>query len=130
MRHSWPEDTQCTRVVLEVEDNVCAVCGAALHLCDHRRHRIFTLQGPVEVVCTLAPCSDRHGAAHAKTRALQDRWRNDQARDSSERTIFANKGQACLRSSLDISCRRGSDGHPHDRPCDPAQGQKGSKSHA
>jgi hypothetical protein len=69
MRHSWPEDTQCTRVVLEVEDNVCAVCGAALHLCDHRRHRIFTLQGPVEVVCTLAPCSDRHGAAHAKTRS-------------------------------------------------------------
>src|SRR2546426_10972836 len=48
---SWPEDTQFTRVVLEVEDNVCAVCGAALHLCDHRRHRIFTLQGPVEVVC-------------------------------------------------------------------------------
>ena len=47
MRHSWPEDTQFTRVVLEVEDNVCTVCGAALHICDHRRHRIFTLQGPV-----------------------------------------------------------------------------------
>ena len=51
MRPRWPEDTQCTQVVLEVEDNVCAVCGAALHICDHRRHRIFTLQGPVEVVC-------------------------------------------------------------------------------
>ena len=35
-------------------------------------------------------------------RALQDGWRNDQARDCSERTIFANKGQACLRASLDI----------------------------
>ena len=69
MRHSWPEDTQFTRVVLEVEDNVCAVCGAALHICDHRRHRIFTLQGPVEVVCKLAHCSDRHCAAHAKTRS-------------------------------------------------------------
>jgi hypothetical protein len=57
-------------------------------------------------------------------RALQDRWRNDQTRDGSERTIFANKGQACLRSSLDISCRRGSDGPPHDRPCDPAQGKQ------
>ena len=54
MRHRWPEDTRFTRVVLEVEDNVCAVCGAALHICDHRRHRIFTLQGPVEVVCKLA----------------------------------------------------------------------------
>ena len=69
MRHSWPEDTQFTRVVLEVEDNVCTVCGAALHICDHRRHRIFTLQGPVEVVCKLAHCSDRQCAAHAKTRS-------------------------------------------------------------
>jgi len=56
-------------VVLEVEDNVCTVCGAALHICDHRRHRIFTLQGPVEVVCKLAHCSDRQCAAHAKTRS-------------------------------------------------------------
>src|SRR6266403_6357998 len=69
MRHRWPEDTQFTRVVLEVEDNVCAVCGAALHICDHRRHRIFTLQGPVEVVCKLAHCSDLQCAAHAKTRS-------------------------------------------------------------
>ena len=69
MRHRWPEDTRFTRVVLEVEDNVCAVCGAALHICDHRRHRIFTLQGPVEVVCKLAHCSDRQCAAPAKTRS-------------------------------------------------------------
>ena len=67
MRHRWPEDTRFTRVVLEVEDNVCAVCGGALHICDHRRHRIFTLQGPVEVVCKLAHCSDRQCAARAKT---------------------------------------------------------------
>jgi hypothetical protein len=69
MRHRWPEDTRFRRLVLEVEDNVCAVCGAALHICDHRRHRIFTLQGPVEVVCKLVHCSDRHCAAHAKTRS-------------------------------------------------------------
>src|SRR5262244_2370494 len=69
MRHCWPEDTRFTRVVLEVEDKVCAVCGGALHICDHRRHRIFTLQGPVEVVCKLAHCSDRQCAARAKTRS-------------------------------------------------------------
>ncbi len=67
MRHRWPEDTRFTRLVLEVEDNVCAVCGGALHICDHRRHRIFTLHGPVEVVCKLAHCSDRQCAARAKT---------------------------------------------------------------
>src|SRR5262249_27396407 len=69
MRHSWPEDTQFTRVVLEVEDHVCAVCGAALPSCDHRRHRLFTLQGPGEVVCKLAHCADRQCAAPAKTRS-------------------------------------------------------------
>lgn len=67
MRHRWPEDTRFTRVVLEVEDKVCAVCGGALHICDHRRHRIFTLQGPMEMVCKLAHCSDRQCAARAKT---------------------------------------------------------------
>jgi hypothetical protein len=69
MRHRWPEGIRFTRVVLEVEDNVCGVCGGALHICDHRRHRIFTLQGPVEVVCKLAHCSDRQCAARAKTRS-------------------------------------------------------------
>jgi hypothetical protein len=69
MRHRWPEDTRCTRVVLEVEDNVCAVCGGVLHICAHRRHRICTLQGPVEVVCQVAHCSDRQCAAHATTRS-------------------------------------------------------------
>ena len=66
MRHRWPEDTRFTRLVLEVEDKVCAVCGGVLHICDHRRHRIFTLQGPVEVVCKLAHCSDLQCAARAK----------------------------------------------------------------
>src|SRR4029077_4405827 len=69
MRHRWPEDTRFTRVVLEVEDTVCAVCGGVAHVCDHRRRRIFTLQGPVEMVCKLAHCSDRHCAAHTKTRS-------------------------------------------------------------
>jgi hypothetical protein len=69
MRHRWSEDIRFTRVVLEVEDNVCGVCGGTLHICDHRRHRIFTLQGPVEVVCKLAHCSDRQCAARAKTRS-------------------------------------------------------------
>jgi hypothetical protein len=69
MRHRWPEDTRFTRLVLEVEDKVGAVCGGALHICDHRRHRIFTLQGPVEVVCKLAHCSDLQCAARAKTRS-------------------------------------------------------------
>jgi len=67
MRHRWSPDTEFTRLVLDVEDEACARCGQALHVCDHRRHRIFTLQGPVELVCKLAHCCDRGCAGHAKT---------------------------------------------------------------
>jgi hypothetical protein len=67
MRHRWPNDTPFTRLVLEVEEEVCAVCGRPLHVCDHRRHRIFTLQGPLELLCKLAHCGDRGCAGHAKT---------------------------------------------------------------
>ena len=67
MRHRWSEDTSFTRLVLKVEDEACSMCGQPLHVCDHRRHRIFTLQGPVELVCKLAHCRDRGCAGHAKT---------------------------------------------------------------
>jgi len=67
MRYRWPQGTLFTRLVLDVEDEVCATCGRPLHVCDHRRHRIFTLQGPVELVCKLAHCCDRECAANART---------------------------------------------------------------
>jgi hypothetical protein len=67
MRHRWPADTSFSKVVLEVEEEVCATCGQSLHVCDHRRHRIFTLQGPVELLCKLAHCCDRNCASRSKT---------------------------------------------------------------
>jgi hypothetical protein len=67
MRYRWPENTCFTRLVLDVEDRVCTQCGGSLHICDHRQHRIFTLQGPVEMVCKLVQCPDRHCTGHAKT---------------------------------------------------------------
>src|SRR5215831_7384307 len=84
MRPHWPEDTQFTQVVLEVEDNVCAVCGAALHICDHRRHRIFTLQGPVEVVCKLAHCSDRQWSVPQIRSELADTYQISLSADAVE----------------------------------------------
>src|ERR1700736_5612427 len=59
MRPPWPEDTAFRRLVLDVETDHCEHCGAVLHVCDHRFHRIHTLEGPLELVCRLAHCSDR-----------------------------------------------------------------------
>ncbi len=67
MRYRWPEDTQFTRVVLSVEQEVCSVCQRHLHVCDHRFHPILSLQGPLQLVCKLAHCPDSGCPAHRHT---------------------------------------------------------------
>src|SRR5215475_12843604 len=67
MRYRWPADTPFTRRVLTVEQEACALCHHALHVCDHRFHRIFTLDGPVEIVAKLARCPDPACPAHHQT---------------------------------------------------------------
>src|SRR5262249_15368407 len=58
MRFRWARDTTFRRVVLDVEQDRCAHCGSRLYICDHRIRRIYTLQGPLELCCRLAHCSD------------------------------------------------------------------------
>jgi hypothetical protein len=58
MRFRWPKDTPFHREIVDVDQDACWHCGRRLHVCDHRIHRIFTLKGPVELVCRLAHCSD------------------------------------------------------------------------
>lgn len=58
MRFRWPEDTVFERLVLDVEQESCAWCGRRLRICDHRFHRIFTLEHPLELCCRLVHCSD------------------------------------------------------------------------
>jgi hypothetical protein len=67
MRFSWPADTVFTRHVLNVEANPCELCLRSLHVCDHRFHRVFSLQGPLELVCKLAHCPDPACPAHCYT---------------------------------------------------------------
>jgi|SRR5262245_19223173 len=67
MRFRWPEDTVFRRLVLDVEDDACGQCGRRLHICDHRFHRVYTLQGPLELCCRLAHCSDRACPARSRT---------------------------------------------------------------
>jgi hypothetical protein len=69
MPYCWPEDTVFTRLELEVEDRSCPVCGRLGKVCDHRHRRLFTLQGPVQVVSRLVHCPDKACAGHAHTRS-------------------------------------------------------------
>jgi hypothetical protein len=67
MRYRWPDDTFFTQEILTVEQEACSTCQRALTICDHRFHRIFTLNGPTEIVCKLAHCPDRCCPAHCHT---------------------------------------------------------------
>jgi hypothetical protein len=67
MRYRWPVDTAFRRHVLTVEQEACDCCQRPLHVCDHRFHRIFTLEGPVELVCKLAHCPAQACPGHAHT---------------------------------------------------------------
>jgi hypothetical protein len=67
MPYRWPEDTQFTRIALAVEEPWCRTCGGALTIGDHRHHRVFTLKGPLHLVCKLAHCPTRACPAHPQT---------------------------------------------------------------
>src|SRR5260370_366304 len=71
MRFRWPTDTVFNRVILKVEQECCSLCCRRLYVCDHRPHRIFTLQGPVELLCKLAHCPGASCAVHSKTLSPQ-----------------------------------------------------------
>ena len=67
MAYRWPAETVFTRLALTVEEPWCRTCGGALTICDHRHHRVCTLNGPVHLVCKLAHCPARACPAHTQT---------------------------------------------------------------
>jgi hypothetical protein len=69
MRYCWPAETVFRQEILTVEQETCTLCQRLLSICDHRFHRIFTLNGPVEIVCKLAHCPDPDCPDHRHTKS-------------------------------------------------------------
>jgi hypothetical protein len=67
MRHRWPEGIVFTPKVLVPEDRACPLCGRHMHVCDHRRHPIYTLAGPLQLLCKLVHCPDKACPDHSRT---------------------------------------------------------------
>jgi hypothetical protein len=67
MPYHWPEETVFEELELEVEDRLCVVCGRKMYVCDHRHHHIFTLGGPVHLICKLVHCPDKTCSGHRHT---------------------------------------------------------------
>ena len=58
MAYRWPAGTTFKRIDLDVQDRSCPICGRAMHVCDHRYHHLWTLQGPTQIVNRLVRCPD------------------------------------------------------------------------
>ena len=69
MAFTWPEDLDFTPWELDVIDRDCPFCGRMMHVCDHRRRRVHTLDGPVELICKLNHCPVPNCPGHAKTKS-------------------------------------------------------------
>src|SRR3954449_11031673 len=69
MAFTWPKDLDFTPWDLDVIDRECPSCGRMMHICDHRQRRLYTLDGPVELICKLNHCPDPHCPGHAKTKS-------------------------------------------------------------
>ena len=67
MRCHWPTDLVFTNRVLEVEERICLSCGHKRHVCAHRYHRIYTLEGPWELHCKVSHCPVPTCSARSKT---------------------------------------------------------------
>src|SRR5512135_1697935 len=67
MPYRWPDDTDFAPWELEVQERACLDCGRLMHVCDYRDHRIFTLDGPVQLCSQLVHCIDPDCTGHTRT---------------------------------------------------------------
>ena len=69
MAFTWPKDLEFTPWDLDVIERDCPSCGRRMHICDHRQRRLYTLDGPVELICKLNHCPDPNCPGHARTKS-------------------------------------------------------------
>lgn len=67
MAYRWPAGTAFKRITLDVEDCWCPACDRHMHVCDHRYHHLWTLEGPTQVVNRLVRCPDASCESRGRT---------------------------------------------------------------
>jgi hypothetical protein len=72
MSHQWPAETAFRRMDLFVREQACSFCEGRLHVCSHRRRRLFTLQGPWLLVVRLGHCPNPTCPGHRGTVSSSD----------------------------------------------------------
>ena len=58
MARRSPKDSAFTDIVLEVENPFCCECGRRMQVRKHRHRRIYSLEGPLHLICKLVQCAN------------------------------------------------------------------------
>jgi len=74
MAYRWPAGTAFKRMTLDVEDCWCPVCDRHMHVCDHRYHHLWTLEGPTQVINRLVRCPDASCESRGRTFSPEAEW--------------------------------------------------------
>jgi len=63
MSHCWSESIGFREIPLVSESRICPECGGAMRIGKHRRRRLYTLDGPVCLICfaSVGHCVDLMG---------------------------------------------------------------------
>ena len=67
MARRSPQGVVGAKVVLELEDPFCDQCSRRMHVRNHRRRRIYSLQGPLLLECKLMQCPHASCPNHHRT---------------------------------------------------------------
>jgi hypothetical protein len=60
MPSKWSNNIKFKEVILKVEEKTCHVCGRQLVIRKDRIHHIYSLAGPLKLVCKVSWCPNRH----------------------------------------------------------------------
>lgn len=67
MARRSPQGSAVAKVVLEPVDPFCGECGRRMHVRNHRRRRIYSLDGPLLLECKLVQCPHAACPNHRRT---------------------------------------------------------------
>lgn len=67
MARRSPQGSAFTEVVLDLDDPLCGECGRRMHVRNHRRRRVYSLRGPLLIVCKQMHCPHARCPNHRRT---------------------------------------------------------------
>ena len=58
MSSHWPANIEFNEIVLTIDETTCPACGSPLRFRKDRIHPVYSLEGPVKIICKQWGCSN------------------------------------------------------------------------